>query len=400
MTESGPGTILHIDMDAFYASIEQLDAPELRGKPVVVGAPPDRRGVVATASYEARAFGVRSAMPSRTAYKLCPQATFVPVRMSRYADVSRMLMELLHRYTPIVEKISVDEAFMDVSGSMRLWPDPVKLAQDLTSSVRRDLELTASVGVAPNKFLAKLASDMQKPAGLTVAPVDPKEIIEFLAPMDIRAIWGIGERTAERLRKAGIHSVGQLQQRSEAGLRSLVGESMAHHIHRLSLGVDDRRVTPGTVEKSISNEHTFDVDCADPGKVERRLIELVQNVGTRLRRSGKLARTAQIKIRFADFRTITRQGPLDPPGAGERVLIQLAKDLWAAQHVTEPVRLVGFGVANLSADDEDPPQHELELFPELTGRPQAELDEKLDQAVDELRNKFGKNALRRGGLSG
>ena len=393
----GHGTILHVDMDAFYAAIEQLDNPDLRGKPVVVGAPPDKRGVVATASYEARRYGIASAMPSRTAHKLCPDAIFVPVRMKRYAEVSRGLMDVLNTYTPLVEKISVDEAFLDVGGAMRLWSDSVALARDLKAALVREIHLTASIGVAPNKFLAKLASDMNKPDGLTTVPVEPEAIRTFLAPMDISRIWGVGKATAEKLRGAGLHSIGHLQKQSEARLQGIVGRSLAAHIHRLARGLDDRLIATESVEKSISNEHTFSVDCTDMRAVERRLRELAENVGRRLRAGQKHAKTVQIKIRRANFDTLTRQTALTPPANADRALLEAAVALWQREELDEPIRLIGFGVSGLVDPASTDMPETLELFPEFDGTKSTERDARLDQAVDRLREQFGRDSVRRRG---
>jgi DNA polymerase-4 len=393
-------TIMHLDMDAFYAAIEQLDNPELVGKPVIVGASPDKRGVVATASYEARAFGVHSAMPSRTAGRLCPNGVFVPVRMSRYAEVSGQLMDVLESFTPLVEKISVDEAFMDVTGVLHLWKDTLSLARAIKDRIRAELKLTGSIGVAPNKFLAKLSSDMDKPDGLTVAPTIEKEIIAFLAPLPVGRLWGVGGKTNERLNSLGIHTVEHIQQRPMEELRTILGERMAAHLSALAHGRDERSVETGNEEKSISNEMTYGEDCRDPARVRETLLRLAEKVSHRLRRSGKLATTAQIKLRFSDFRTITRQLPLQPATDNDRSLLNAAVELFEKENVREPIRLVGFGVSNLSRPGQARDEEQQLLFPALDSDLQDEKDTKLDHALDEIRERFGTGSVGRAGGKG
>lgn len=386
-------TILHVDMDAFFAAIEQLDHPELRGKPVVVGSPPNRRGVVATCSYEARKYGIRSAMPSRTAYGRCPHAIFVPVRGARYREVSGQVMAVFHEFTPWVEKVSIDEAFLDVSGVLARWPDAVALARALKKRLREQVYLTGSVGVAPNKFLAKIASDMDKPDGLTVTPFDPESIRDFLAPLPVGRLWGVGKSTEDRLKTYGIHTVAQLQERPVAQLIRVLGENHGRHLQRLAFGIDDRPLEMETEEKSVSHEETFAHDVVDGALLRRTLIELAERVGTRLRRLERKCRTVFIKIRFGDFSTITRQKSWEVPTSAERALVKAALDLWERESVRRPVRLIGMGVSNLTGTDAEPEQPE--LF-DLTETVEDEADGRLDEAVDELRRKFGPNIIRRG----
>ena len=389
-------SILHVDMDAFYAAIEQRDRPELRGRPVVVGAPPDRRGVVATCSYEARPFGIHSAMPSRTAGKLCPHAVFVAPRMERYEEVSRQVMAILHDYTPLVEPVSVDEAFLDVRGALRLWADAVALAHDLKQRIRTRLELTASVGVATNKYLAKVASDLQKPDGLTIVPATKPEMLAFLAPLPVTKIWGVGKRTEQVLARAGFQTIGDIQRATEPGLAAVVGTNAARDIWQLAHGQDDRPVATDWEEKSISAEETFDVDCADPDVLSQTLLELVERVGARLRQAGKLARTGQIKVRFGDFSTITRQRAFSAPTNTDRGLLRCARELYEREYVQRPVRLLGFGVANLVEPGAASRAAQPELFPEAGADRPAARDYHLDRAVDAVRERFGGDALKRG----
>jgi DNA polymerase-4 len=378
--------ILHVDMDAFFAAIEMRENPALKGKPVVIGSPPDKRGVVSTASYEARQFGIHSAMPSRTAGKLCPQAIFLPVNGALYTQVSHQVMDILHRFTPLVEQVSVDEAFLDVTGAMGPWSDPVVLANELKQSITDDLQLTASAGLAGNKFLAKLASDMDKPDGLTVVPRDPDEIVRFLAPLPVGRIWGVGKAARERLKRFGITTVAELQEQDEETLRRWFGDAFGSHLWHLARGLDERPVVTDRDAKSISNEHTFGIDCDDIQVVRQRLIELTENVGRRLRRSEKYAGTGQIKLRFSDFKTLTRQQGFAAPTRTDHDLLACALELLERETVRRPVRLIGFGVSNLS----DAPGQQL-LFEAPSHRHQA-----LDQAVDTVREHFGKGALRRG----
>lgn len=394
---SSARTILHLDMDAFYAAIEQRDRPALRGRPVIVGAAPDRRGVVATASYEARRFGVHSAMPSRTAGRLCPQAVFLPPRMARYKDVSRRLMRLLEAFTPWVEPVSIDEAFLDVSGVLRQWPDVTALARALKERIRVELELTASVGVATNKFLAKLASDLHKPDGLTVLPREPEAVRAFLAPLPVEKIWGIGDVTARHLRRHAITTIGQIQALTPADLEGLLGAALATHVGPLAHGLDDRPVALEGEEKSLSHETTFDTDCGSAEQLRQTLLELTERVGARLRRAGKGARTTQLKLRFSDFTTLTRRLTLRAPIASDRELWRCARTLWEREAVRRPIRLIGFGVGQLETLERDTACDELPLeFFRTASDADRDKQRQLDRAVDAVRRRFGRQALRRG----
>lgn len=342
-----PGAVLHVDMDAFYAAVEVLDAPELAGKPVIVGGSPHRRGVVSAASYEARAFGVHSAMPTRTAAARCPGAVFRPVRMERYRDVSRQIMRILHEYTPRIEKLSVDEAFLDVQSVLWRWKSPRTMAESIKERVLRETGCTASVGVAANKFLAKLASDMEKPDGLTCVPADPDELRSFLAPLPVQRIWGVGRKTLEQLHGLGIRTVGDLQTAEPAILSAELGRDRTHHLQQLAYGRDDRPVITYAPAKSISSEHTFDQDTDEEARILEALHREVEQVGHRLRKADRFARTAFMKIRFSSFETLTRQLSFPRPVRSDRDLLQAARSLFNAVERKEPVRLIGFGVANL-----------------------------------------------------
>ncbi len=387
--------IIHVDMDAFYAAIEALDHPEWRGLPLVVGAAPDRRGVVSTCSYEARRYGIHSAMPSRTAGKLCPQAVFVAPRMERYGEISSQIMAIFEEFTPLIEPLSLDEAFLDVSGALRIFGDALSIAGELKRRIKTRLGLTASVGIAFNKFLAKMASDMNRPDGLTVVPVAEPEIMAFLAPLPATKMWGIGKVTGTRLAKAGIRRIGQLQALDVEKLGRLFGKARAVEMYDLVRGRDHRPVITHWEEKSISNEHTFADDESDLELVRQRLLELVEEVGRRLRQACKLAGTAQIKLRFGDFSTITRQKSFATPINSDRRLIACALALFERECVQRPIRLVGFGVSNLAAPDRDVPAQQF-LFAELAGKGLDDRNQRLDRAVDALRGSFGSSAVQRG----
>jgi len=389
MLAAMPRVILHVDMDAFYAAIEQRDHPELRGRPVIVGAPPDQRGVVAAASYEARRFGVHSAMPSRTAGRLCPQGAFLPPRMRHYVAVSEQIFAILERFTPLLEPLSLDEAFLDVSGAQRLFGDGPAIARRIKAAIRAETGLTASAGVAPNKFLAKLASDLQKPDGLVIVPDDPAGIRAFLAPLPVGRLWGVGEVTRARLEARGLATIGDLQRASLAALTRLVGPAGAADFKALAEGRDDRPVEPHREEQSVSREHTFDTDVRDRDEVERVLNGLVEDVGRRLRRLGKCARGVQLKLRWQGFETITRQMRLPQPAADDGSLLAAAQELFLKEKLLKPVRLIGFGVHGLVAGGG--PQ--LSLFEDAGVRKR----ERISRTVDAIRARFGAHSIRRAG---
>jgi len=385
-------TILHIDMDAFFAAVEVHDRPELKGKPVVIGSPPDKRGVVSTCSYEARKFGIHSAMPSRTAFKLCPHAVFLPPDMKRYHEVSEQIMEIFRRFTPLVEPLSCDEAFLDVTGARYLFGDGPEIARKIKTAVLEETGLTCSVGVAPNMFLAKIASDLNKPDGLTVVPTSEKLIAAFLAPLPVRRMWGAGKKTQAILEAHRIRTIGDLQTVDPVKLAAWVGESSAASFRRLAFGLDDRVLETESEEKSISNENTFDEDLTDPKEIESALLDLADKVGTRLRRSGFYAATAQIKLRWSDFSTITRQRRLDPPCCDDITLREAALELFRKEILHSAVRLIGFGVSGLRLTA-DTPQLDLFQSPEKQTSTKRET---LSRAVDRIRVKFGRKSIQRG----
>ncbi len=375
--------ILHVDMDAFYASVEVREEPSLRGKPVIVGGPRDARGVVSAASYEARAHGVHSAMPLRVASRLCPQGVFLPVRMDLYLEVSGLVFGILGRFTPLVEPLSVDAASLDLSGSERLHGGPVAAARAIRSAVRAETGLTASVGVAPNKFLAKIASDLEKPDALVV--VRPERVEPFLAPLPVERMWGVGRRGAEALRRLGISTFAGLVAAGAARLRPLFG-AHAEGLVALARGEDSRPVLTERAAKSIGRETTFPEDVADPQVVRSTLVALLDSVATRLRDSGMRARCVTLKVRFAPFRTITRRRTLPSPTSATAPLLRTALGLWEALDDPTPVRLVGVAVSDFSG----------QLV--LPGAGESPRQEALDSAVDRVREKFGAAALRRGSV--
>ncbi len=378
-------TILHVDMDAFFTSVEQRDRPELRGKPVVVGAPPDKRGVVAAASYEARKFGVHSAMPSRTAFRLCPQATFLRGDHAKYSRESERVMAILRQFTPLVEQVSVDEAYLDVTASLRLFGAGEQIAWEIKCRIRETTGLTASVGVAPNKFLAKLASDMRKPDGLMV--VTEADKLGMLRPLPIGRIAGIGKKTEPMFHGLGIHTIGDLQRFPVETLRARLGV-WADEIKARALGEDDRPVEPWNETKSISNETTFEEDVSDMGMLERTVRELADEVGRRLRAEGVRARTVQLKLRWSDFTTLTRRVTLPEATDDEGRIADVAIKLMRLElEEPRPVRLIGVGGQNLLRSP-----RQLELLDRGSNR-----RDDLNRVADAVRARFGAKKLRRGG---
>ncbi len=380
--------ILHVDMDAFYASVEELDDPGLVGQPVVVGGTPDGRGVVAAANYAARRYGIHSAMPAARARRLCPDAVFIRSRMDRYVEVSRELRGIFARYTPLLEPLSLDEAFLDVTSSLRLFGDGQAIARRIKEEIRDELGLVASVGVAPNKFLAKLASDLDKPDGLVVVPTDAIEA--FLEPLPVSRLWGVGKVSNRDLAEMGVYTIGDLRRLPEELLVSRFAKSAAHWA-RLARGIDDRRVVPDRDAKSISHETTFATDIGDAEVLRSWLLELTEQVATRLRRQGLRGKTVFIKVRYADFHTVTRSEGLHAPSNVTRELYVTAVRLLQAQlaRSPRPVRLLGMGASGMTSEELEQGQ----LF-ETEDREQQR---RIDTVVDSIKSRFGNRALRRGG---
>ncbi|MGW9194903.1 DNA polymerase IV [Micromonospora chersina] len=374
--------ILHVDMDAFFASVEVRRRPELRGQPVVVGGI-GPRGVVSSASYEARRYGVRSAMPTARARALCPHAVYLPPDFTQYSAASRAVMRIFRDVTPLVEPLSLDEAFLDVAGARRLFGTPTEIARLIRRRVAEEQQLTCSVGVAPSKFVAKLGSTRAKPDGLLVVPA--ARVLEFLHPLPVAALWGVGERSAEALQRLGLRTVGDLAEAPPGLLRRAVGEASAGHLHELAWGRDPRRVSPEHVEKSIGAEVTFDTDVTDPAEIRRALLALAEKAGARLRAAGQVGRTVSLKVRLADFRTVSRSRTLGVPTDTAREMFDTAWALWTALAPGEPVRLVGVRMEGLAAAEETPQQLTL-------GAPERGWRE-AEAAADAAAARFGRSVI-------
>jgi DNA polymerase-4 len=387
-------------MDAFYASVEQLRRPELRGKPVVVGGA-GRRGVVAAASYEARAFGVRSAMPSLRARTLCPQAVFVAGDHAHYAEVSGRVMAIFRSVTPLVEPLSLDEAFLDVTGAFRLHGDGPTIAAEVRRRVLDEEGLTCSVGVAPNKFLAKLATEQAKPSasvrgpipGTGVAVVRPGDERVFLRPLPVGALWGVGPRTLEKLHGLGVRTVGQLERLPLDQLVRAVGEAHGRHLHDLAHAVDPRPVVPDQRAKSISHEETFVEDIDDPRALHTELVRMADAVARRARHDEVTGRTVAIKVRFGDFTTITRSLTLPRPVDSGPSIVRAASRLLDQVDIALGVRLFGVGLTNLS--EGAPQQLSLDDLHRTDGAPAADgaAWSAVTEAIDAVRARFGDDAL-------
>lgn len=373
--------IIHVDMDAFYASVEQCDEPAYRGRPVVVGGL-GRRGVVAAASYEARRFGVRSAMPMGRARRLCPDAVYLAPRMERYREVSEEVFAIFREVTPLVEGISVDEAWLDVTASQALFGDIQSIGKRLKAAIHRRTGLTASIGMAPNKFLAKLASEIDKPDGF--CRVSAEDAADFLAPQPVERLWGIGPKAAERLHRAGIATIGDLRAANDDRLAGLLGQS-AKHFHALARGEDDRAVTPSRPEKSISHEHTFERDLYRLDRMQHELMGLSEGVGTRLRRKSLAGATVTLKVRTRAWRTYTRSRTLAQPTSSTGDIYRIAVALlaqWRLEHPGDGVRLLGVGISRLEQ-------------PEQSGLFHAD-GTVVDVTLDDIRKRFGGKAVLRG----
>ena len=388
-------SIIHLDMDAFYASVEQLDHPAYRGKPVVVGADPrggKGRGVVAASSYEARPFGVRSAMPISQAYRLYPQAIYVRPRMSRYAEMSDRIFAILREYTDLVEPLSIDEAFLDVTASQRLHGPAETIGRTLKARIRSELGLVASIGLAPNKFLAKVASDLGKPDGFVV--VSPGKEREFLDPLPISRLWGVGPKTEARLNGLGLQTIGQIARMRVEELETMLGNA-GRDLWELANGIDDREVVPEQETKSIGAETTFDQDTDDREEIRKTILELSDRVGRRLRREGYLAGGVTLKFRDHLFNTVTRAAVVEhPTDVGDDLFREAWKQLQRVSWTGKRVRLLGVTATHLHPMPE-PPGSQLSLF-----RPAADPRRKLARTVDAIRERFGADAIARASLVG
>ncbi|MGV9214818.1 DNA polymerase IV [Micromonospora sp. RB23] len=374
--------ILHVDMDAFFASVEVRARPELRGRAVVVGGV-GSRGVVSSASYEARRYGVRSAMPTSRARALCPHAVYLPPNFAAYSAASRAVMQIFRDVTPLVEPLSLDEAFLDVTGARKLFGSPSTIARLIRKRVADEQGLTCSVGVAPSKFVAKLGSTRAKPDGLLVVPAG--QVLDFLHPLGVDALWGVGERAAETLRRLGLATVGDLAEAPVGMLRKALGAASAAHLHELAWGRDPRRVSPEQVDKSIGAEVTFDADVADPVEIRRALLALSTKVGVRLRAAGHVGRTVTLKVRLADFRTVNRSRTLGVPTDTAREMFDTVWALYTALDPAERIRLVGVRVEGLTPAQGAPRQLTL-------GAPERGWRE-AEAAADAAAARFGRSVI-------
>jgi DNA polymerase IV len=377
-------TILHADLDAFYASVEVLDDPILRGKPVIVGGRPGERGVVSAASYEARKYGVHSAMPLRTAARLCPQGVFVPGHPERYRELSDQVMRIFGSYTPLVEPISLDEAFLDVTGSRAAFGDGETIARELKSRVLDEVGLVVSVGVATNKLCAKVASDLRKPDALVVVPAGGEGA--FLAPLPVSRLWGVGPQTRQALRDFGVTTIGQLAAVAEGTLQRRFGQH-GGELQRRALGIDPSPVVPSQAPKSIGHEHTFNHDVVDPRRLEVTLLDLAESVASRLRRHDLAAGAVQLKLRYEGFETLTRQAPLPRQTRESEPLYAAALELLRRTLTNERgVRLIGLTAIALTD------AQQLTLFDE------PERGERIAASIDAVRERFGEDAIIRARL--
>lgn len=384
-----PTAIIHLDMDAFYPAVEVLDAPELKGRPVVVGGSRER-GVVSSASYEARAFGVHSAQPMAKAMRICPHGIFLPVRMDRYMEVSRRVFEIFRRFTPLMEPLSIDEAFLDVTGSTRLFGRPEEIARRIKETVFRETGLTVSAGVAPSKFVAKIASDMEKPDGLTVVPEDG--VREFLDPLPVGRMWGVGKVTQKALAEMGIRTFRDLSRTPVEVVEERFGRSGAK-MHRLSIGLDEREVRTEHDPKSMGREETFPEDITVLEVAERELLSMANRVARRLRQDSLMGSTVTLKVKYNDFKLITRSASLPAPTDDAQDIYRAVSGLLSKTAVGKrPVRLLGVSLSKL---EEAGVEGRLSLFqPEEASRRKKDLN----AAVDRIADRFGETVIGPGRL--
>jgi DNA polymerase-4 len=381
--------IVHVDMDAFFAGVEQRDNPACKGKPVIVGADPKGgkgRGVVSTCSYEARKFGIHSAMPISIAYRKCPHGIFLGVNMAKYARESHRIFEILERFTPDIEPISIDEAFLDITGSYHLFGTPVETCQKIKSTVRTETSLTASIGLAPNMMTAKIASDIGKPDGLI--KVDEENLLDFLYPLPVEKLWGVGEKTKQELVKIGIRTIGDLAKRSVEKIERYFGKNGAH-AWGLANGIDPRKVEATDEVKSISNEHTFEEDTGSDHAIKDTIMHLSEKVSRRLRKAGLKGKTVTLKIRFSDFKTYTRARTLKvPTNFVDNIYENSLSGLEEFDLKTKKVRLLGVKASNFTEAS-----WKSELFDEETD--EARKKERLHKALDRIIDRFGEGAISR-----
>ncbi|MGD9319520.1 MAG: DNA polymerase IV [Desulfobacteraceae bacterium] len=382
--------ILHIDMDAFYASVEQMDNPALKGRPVIVGGT-SNRGVVSAASYEAREFGVRSAMPIFKAKQRCPDGVYLPVRMNRYQEVSRQVMEILKRFSPLVEQVSIDEAYMDISGVDKLLGLPRDIGLELKRRIKETTSLTCSIGIAPNKFLAKVASDLDKPDGLTIIP--PEKVPQFIQRLPIGKVPGVGKKAVQTLHKMRVVTLGDVRQLRERALFEKTGK-FGERLFRLSRGIDETPVVPHMASKSISSEKTLSVNTNDQEILKKKLMTQSEMVGKRAREKGVKGMTVTLKLKRADFTQMTRRVTLEEVTNSTNTIYEQGLKLLAQVKASTKFRLIGIGLSNLVTVAEIPKQ--LDLFRKT--EPHEKSWEDVERAMDTIKERFGGDAIRRGGV--
>ncbi len=372
--------IIHVDMDCFFAAVEIKDNPDLAGKPVIVGALPGTRGVVSACSYEARKYGVHSAMPISQAYRRCPHGAFLLPRGYRYVEESNRIQDIFHQFTPLVEPLSLDEAFLDVSGSHLIFGSSVEIGREIKRRIR------AETGIAPSKFVAKIASDLRKPDGFVVVAED--EALDFLAPLDARKVWGVGNATWKILERMGLRTIGDIRAYPAEELERSLGKS-GRYLHDLSQGIDDRPVHPEQERKQVGAEHTFDTDTADSSEVERTILALSDKVASRLHRKGSRGRNITLKLRDETFRTVTRSRTLPRTVMSGEDIYREARSLFRGENLQgKRVRLIGVSVSGFE------PDRQISLFDE----PAVERKNKVEEVIAQVRSKFGKNAITRAAL--
>lgn len=377
--------IIHVDMDCFFAAVEVKDNPDLAGKPVIVGALPGTRGVVSACSYEARKFGIHSAMPISKAYRLCPKGVFLPPHGKRYVEESEIIQGIFHEFTPLVEPISLDEAFLDVAGSHRMFGTSVEIGRAIKQKIKTETGLVASVGIAPSKFVAKIASDLKKPDGFVV--VEDNTVLEFLAPLDVRKIWGVGQSTAKKMEKLGIRTVADVRKFPVGEFERLFG-AHGRHLHDLAHGIDDRTVTPESERKQVGAEFTFDVDTDDIPEIERTLLWLSDKVATRMMKKDRVGSKITLKLRDETFHTITRCRSLDKKIRAAEEIYKTALDIFRGEKMGKSkVRLIGVSVSGF--EDEE----QMSLFESGPKKTDA-----IEKVMADIRGRFGKTAITRATL--
>ncbi len=378
--------IIHVDMDCFFAAVEAKDNPDLFGKPVIVGALPGTRGVVSACNYEARKYGVHSAMPISHAYRRCPRGVFLPPRGYRYVEESNRIHDIFHRFTPLVEPLSLDEAFLDVSGSHLLFGSGERIGREIKRLIFEETGLVASVGIAPSKFVAKIASDLRKPDGFVIVYED--EILDFLEPLDARKIWGVGAATWKILEKLGLRAIADIRAYPREEMERILGKT-GLHLHRLAHGIDDRTVTPECDRKQVSSEYTFDTDTADSAEVERTLLALCDKIASRLLRKKLRGRTVTLKLRDETFKTATRSRSLPRPIMSGEDIYRETRGLLRSENLHgRLIRLIGVSVSSFEEEQQ------LSLFDETS----SQRIDKVEAVIAQVRGKFGKEAITRASL--